>query len=221
MAVAHVVQGGEERAVGLPVRAGQFDALEPVVVEDAADRVGLEEPGAVPFAPVEPFPVLLGDDGRQLGQVADHDEPDAAERLAAAARPLEEPVEAVGQVGAQHADLVDDERVEDPVQRVARASSAFGGCAFGGDVGAGVDELVDGHAARVQRGDACGCAGESASAAVARADPMVDERALARACAAGEEHVRGPVERVERRGFEVLVGEFPWFGHVPSHASGA
>ena len=203
------------------MRAGQFDALEPVVVEDGLDGVGLEEPGAVPFAPVEPFPVLLGDDGRQLGQVAYHDESDAAERLAAAACGSEEPVEAVGQVGAQHADLVDDERVEDPVQWVARMASPFGGCAIGGDVGAGVDELVDGHAARVQRGDAGGRAGERAPAAAARADPIVDERALARACAAGEEHVRGPVERVERRGFEVLVGEFPWFGHVPSHASGA
>lgn len=67
---------------------GERDAGEQSLVEQAGDRVGLEEPGAVPLAAGPErgvFPAFV-DDGRQLGEVADQYGPEAAERPPVAAR---------------------------------------------------------------------------------------------------------------------------------------
>lgn len=98
------------------------------LVHDRADGLGLEEPGPLPLA-AGPEHSGLGAahvyDGRQLGEVAGENHLHAAEREPRFAGAFEEPVEAVHEVGARHAHLVQHDRVQRPERVRVVMVSAF------------------------------------------------------------------------------------------------
>lgn len=198
MAGAEGVQRAGERGVGLAVDAPQLREVHrerAAARDDGGEDAGLEEPWPLPWLPGEQRPVVVGDDGRQLGGVPDHVDADASERGPAPPRALEELVEAVDEVGAGHGGLVDDDVVQCPVERVAGQGGALGPGVPGRHAGLGVDEAVDGLAA-VDVGGGHAGGGEHDGVRRGRgAPPVVDEGRFARAGPAGQEaHARGLVQ---------------------------
>lgn len=154
-AVPQIVQRGLEQGIRLAVHALEHHPVQQPLVHDRADGLGLEEPGPLPLAAGPEHPGLGAAhvyDGRQLGEVAGEDHLHAAEREPRFAGAFEEPVEAVHEVGARHAHLVQHDRVQRPVEPVAGQFAPLGRGLRGGDGRAGVHEPVHGDALHVQGG---------------------------------------------------------------------
>ncbi len=96
----------EEAAVLLAIDLDEFDAG----VIGFAEGAAAEAVGHV-VAILQKFPFAVFHDGSELLQVADHQELDAAERLAAVAEAAEDAIDGIEEIGAHHADFVDDEQV--------------------------------------------------------------------------------------------------------------
>jgi hypothetical protein len=120
----HRVEQGHPRGVALAVHGGELHVAERGRVGRArvrAERAGVEEVRARVALRGEHGGVAVGHDGRELVRVAEQHHARAAERAGrVAAVGAERPVDRVEQVGAQHRDLVDDERVDGRVERAAR-----------------------------------------------------------------------------------------------------
>ena len=151
------VEQSDELPVMLPVGHGQAMTGEPDIppFEHGSHRVRLEEPWSRPDR-TERVHVVAGDDGRQLQEVADQDQAHAAEREPTGASGFQERVETVHEVGAHHADLVDDQRVDQTVERVPTVPSAGLARLFDAHAGTRMQERVDGLPVHVQGGDARG-----------------------------------------------------------------
>lgn len=152
--------------------------------------------------------------GGQLREVAGHDEPDAAERdVGDAARGAEESVETVGEVGAEHADLVDHDRVYLLVKLLVGVIAA-GFAGGGGRVpGAYLAEVVDGEPVDVEGGYPGGAQSDG-DGWRAVPHPPFDETGFACAGAACDEHAAAAFEGFDGRLLWLIVAV-----HALSHAS--
>ena len=163
-------------------------------------------------------------DGRELLEVADHQELDAAEGLAAVAEAAEDAIDGVEEVGAHHADFVDDQQVHaaDQGELVAGEAEVRRFAFAAGERAEGqLEERMEGDAARVDGGHAGGGGDDHllGQALLERAQ----EGGLARARLAGQEEVPpGALQEVEgqlqfgigwsvgRHGFQHASSAGPW-----------
>jgi hypothetical protein len=201
---ADEIEQVEEAAILLAVDLGEFDAGVVGFAEGAAaEEVG----GVVAVLEQRPFGVLHH--GGELLQVADHQELDAAEGLAAVAVAAQDGVDGVEEVGADHADFVDDEQVHaaDHGDFVAgEAEVLLLGFAAGEGSEGELEEGVEGDAAGIDGGDAGGGGNDHL---LGEAFPEgAQEGGLAGAGLAGQEEVAAGVADVGEGEVEFGIGGF-------------
>ena len=127
---------------------------------------------------------LIGDDRRQLVQVARQDHPYTAERAFGAAIELQAAVDGVQHVGAHHRDLVDHHRLHRAHHpRVGQAAHVLRLDQARGQLEEGMDCLPAG----IHRGDTCGRDDHGLVAGLA--EELAQKCGLAGAGPAGEEEV--------------------------------
>ncbi len=149
LVVAHFIEQRDECAVALAVDVFEFDGHRFGEGEGAAaEEVGRFVVGA------HHFPLVFFDDGRELVQVADHEQLHASEGQAAVFVAAQYVVHGVQEVGAHHADFVNDEQIKtlDEANFFAGKAPLSGGVAavFGQKEAEGqLEQRVQGHAARV------------------------------------------------------------------------
>ena len=225
-AVADGVEESDERGVALPVDFFELDEVhgEVRLGEDAGReevrrfvagggegggevglRIGARAEAAAEGQRVrgEEAPLLAGDDGRQLIEVADEDHLQAAEALLGTrAVEAQELLDAVHEVGPDHRHLVDDYGVEVAVEgdavrgRAAAPALAELADGLGGDIRLEAEERVDRLAADIERGDAG--RGQDGNALERLAAPELEESGFPGPGLAGDEDVvRRPLHDVE------------------------
>jgi len=158
---------------------------------------------------LQEIPFVILHDGRELLEVADHQELDAAERLAAVAVAAQDAVHGIEQVGAHHADFVDDEQVHaaDHGDLVAgEAEVRLFRFAAGERAEGELEEGMQGDAAGVDGGDAGGGGDDHL---LGQALPQrAQEGGFARAGLAGQEQVPAGVLHVVECQVQRGIGGF-------------
>ena len=184
MAVANGIEQRDERVVLLTEHTAQFDGH--IVDLRQCLRTEEERCGVIRS---EHLLILGGHHGRQLLQVANHEQLHSAEGFAMVAETAQHRVHGIEQVAAHHRHLVDDKQVERGNDATFLAPEVE--LALDGGIGhigreRQLEERVDGHATGIDGGHARGCYHDES---FARAfDHGLEESGLARSGLAGEEN---------------------------------